>query len=398
MRTIQYKNFSLYTHKLNWRAKKPNVCQFELTFKCGLHCRHCYSDCYNDPSCIKNELNTKDVKLIIDKVHKMGVLWLCFTGGDPLEREDFLDIYSYAKDKGFLLTVFTNSYSMTEKIADYFKKNMPFVVEITINGASKEVYERVTAVKDSYAKAMTGLEMMLERNIPLKVKTMATKQNLEGLPKIKEFLETKGLKFRPSSLLHARLNSDKAPCNLRLSPEDILGLDRLFGVETLKEDEEDSPIQNEHKRQFPRICHSEGAKPSASPRGERPKNLKERFFAPPYGGAQNDRVKTRLFRCSAGGGDGINLDPYGNMFICSCIRKPAINFLEAGLPEIEKMRNTFTETANLEFKTDSKCRTCGLIGRCHLCPGKALLETGDMEAPVEYFCEMARETVKLSNC
>lgn len=47
MRVINYRNFSLRLHKNNWQKGKPNVCQFELTFGFGLHCKHCYSDCYN---------------------------------------------------------------------------------------------------------------------------------------------------------------------------------------------------------------------------------------------------------------------------------------------------------------------------------------------------------------
>ncbi|GAF88367.1 unnamed protein product, partial [marine sediment metagenome] len=117
MREIQYKTFSLRTHKINWLLKRPNVCQFELTFGCNLHCKHCYTDCYNKPAYLKKELKTREVKFILDKVYKAGVIWLCFTGGDPLTRKDFLDIYSDAKDKGFIITLFTNGYSMTEEIA-----------------------------------------------------------------------------------------------------------------------------------------------------------------------------------------------------------------------------------------------------------------------------------------
>ncbi|MEA3560790.1 MAG: radical SAM protein [Candidatus Omnitrophota bacterium] len=129
MKEIQYKTFSLRTHKKNWRIKRSNVCQFELTFKCGLNCSYCYVSCYNKPECIKNELTTKGVKFILDKVYNAGIIWLCLTGGDPLTREDFLEIYSYAKNKGLIITIFTNGYSMTKEIADYLEKRPPFVKE-----------------------------------------------------------------------------------------------------------------------------------------------------------------------------------------------------------------------------------------------------------------------------
>ena len=116
MQKIKYKTFSLRLHKKNWQSKKPNLCQFELTFGCALHCRHCYSDCYNKARFIKRELNTKEVKLVLDKVYGQGMLWLCFTGGDPFSRKDFLELYAYAKDKGFIITIFTNAYSINKRI------------------------------------------------------------------------------------------------------------------------------------------------------------------------------------------------------------------------------------------------------------------------------------------
>jgi radical SAM protein with 4Fe4S-binding SPASM domain len=356
MQEIQYKTFSWRTHKKNWRIKKPNVCQFELTFKCGLHCTHCYSDCYNKSPYIKKELSARQVKLIIDKMHRIGVVWLCFTGGDPLTRDDFLELYSYAKDKGFIITIFTNGCSMTKEIADYFVKRPPFVIELTINGITQKTYEKISRIKGSYSKAMAGLEMLLKRKLPLKVKTMATKQNIGELSEIKQFLESKGLKFRPSVLLHAGLNSDIAPCKLRLKSEEVIALDKMFTVKSMEEDSECLPIHNNGK-----------------------KGLRE---------------ENRLFRCAAGGGDGINIDPYGKMFMCTCLREPAIDLLQARQADIEKaLFDTFPNIADRKFETSSKCRYCDIVDLCYFCPGNAYLETGNMEEPVEWFCELAKARV-----
>ncbi|MFH1504490.1 MAG: radical SAM protein [Candidatus Omnitrophota bacterium] len=382
MKTIQYKDFSLNTHKKNWRISKQNVCQFELTFKCGLHCGHCYCDCYNKPSYIKKELNTEQIKLIIDKIYKLGVIWLCFTGGDPLERNDFLEIYEYAKDKGFLITIFTTGYSLTEQAADYLAKRPPFAIEITINGVTKNTYENITRVKGSYKKAMAGLDMILKRNLPLKVKTMATQQNLEELPKIKEFLESRGLEFRPGLLLQAGLDGDTTPCSLRLKPEQIVELDKLFEVQSVEEDEGginmflDCPV-----------------KPGNDKR-ERGNDKKYGNDESGVGMTKNTISDKRLFRCAAGSLDGVNIDPYGKMFMCSCIREPGIDLLKAEPEDIRKMFSVFQNIAGVKIKTDSKCYNCDMIDFCLLCPGKAYLETGDMHKEVEYFCELAKTAQK----
>jgi sulfatase maturation enzyme AslB (radical SAM superfamily) len=37
-----------------------------------------------------------------------------------------------------------------------------------------------------------------------------------------------------------------------------------------------------------------------------------------------------------------------------------------------------------------KCRRCPIINLCLWCPAHAHLETGEMDKPVDYFCEVAR--------
>ncbi len=356
MREIQYKSFSLRTHKKNWLLKRPNVCQFELTFGCNLHCKHCYTDCYNKPAYLKKELKTREVKFILDKIYKAGVIWLCFTGGDPLTRKDFLDIYSYAKDKGFVITVFTNGYSMTEEIARYFKKKPPFVIEMTLNAVAEDLYQEISQVKGSFEKVMKGIDSILKENLPLKIKTQITKDNLGEFPKIKNFIKGLGLKFRPESDLYARLNGDLTPGNLRILPQEVLRLDRKRRLS-------DNDCRCSQKREdTPRLRSGQA------------------------------RQKTDLFRCAIGGGDGINLDPYGNMFLCNLIRKPAFNLLKV---DIEYASDELLPLVrNRKFVSNSRCKGCNLRKFCSWCPGRAYLEAGNEEASIPYYCERAKFLAK----
>lgn len=351
MEEIQYKAFSLNTHKKNWLLAKPNICQFELTFKCGLHCKHCYTDCYNKPAYLKKELNTKQIKLILDKIYNAGIIWLCFTGGDPLTRKDFLDIYSYAKNKGFIITVFTSGYLISKEIVAYFKKRPPFVIEMTLNAVTDDLYDKISQVKGSFVKVKRGISSILKAKLPLKIKTQLTKDNLEEIPKIKKFIQGLELDFRLSYDLHARLNGDLAPCNLRVSPEDILNLN---GKKKITENDcRLSPI------------------------------------------AEHRTPNTGLFRCAIGGGDGINLDPYGNMFACNLIRRPVFNLFKTDVKYTQN--KLLTLVRGKKFTTKSKCNGCKLRNFCHSCPGRAYVEIGNIESPLEYYCELADETAKFLN-
>jgi len=340
MQELQYKVFSRRAHKKKGHSGGPSLCQFELTFNCGLHCKHCYTDCYNHSARLKKELNTKQVKLVLDKVYKAGAIWLCFTGGDPLTRADFLDIYSYAKKKGFIIIVFTNAYSMTKEIAASLKKSPPFVIEMTLNAATKDMYENISQVKGSFNRAMKGLDIILSHKLPLKIKTQINKYNLKQIDGIKQFVQAKGLKFQPSVDLYARLNHDTVPCGLRILPQQALSL-------------------------------APGLNPDCLDKKNKPK--------PPG----------FLFNCALGAG--IRIDPYGNTFLCNLIRKPSVNILKT---DIKPAQEELLSLIKNKFSTDSKCRGCKIRNICLWCPGKAYLETADMEAPIGYYCELAEMSAR----
>src|SRR5947209_15324161 len=85
----------------------PIVAGLELTFRCNLACIHCY---VNLPAADRaekaRELTTEEWFRVIDQCADAGVLWLTLTGGEPLLRPDFCDIYEYAHEKGLVISVY----------------------------------------------------------------------------------------------------------------------------------------------------------------------------------------------------------------------------------------------------------------------------------------------------
>jgi len=129
----------------------PITGSFELTFRCNLSCAHCYCNLPpNDQDTIEKELSTEEVFNILDQIAEAGCLWLLITGGEPLLRPDFFEVYTYAKKKGFIITLFTNGTLITPEIADYLVQWPPFKVEITLYGVTSETHESVTGIPGSF--------------------------------------------------------------------------------------------------------------------------------------------------------------------------------------------------------------------------------------------------------
>lgn len=340
----RYSEFSKHIHDKAVAKRIPIGGDIELTFRCNLKCAHCYVS--YDPK--KEEMSYKEICHILDEVTDVDCFWLLITGGEPLVRDDFLDIYTYAKKKGLIITLFTNGTLITPLIADYLKEWPPFSVEITLYGITEKTYERVTGVSGSFECCMRGIGLLLERKIPLKLKTMVITLNQHELWDIKKYVEDLGVQFRFDAVLNPKLDGSKEACRLRISPEEVVRLD-LADERRLKEWKE--------------FC--------------------QKFWGP----AKSDK----LYVCGAGH-TSFHIDPYGELSICTMSRNPSYNLRQGSFqegwydftPKIRKQKP----------KTDYKCAKCDLLSLCGQCPGWAKLENNNRETPIEYLCQIAHLRAK----
>ena len=132
----------------------------EITSACNLKCVHCYiTECHLPDS----ELSTAELKGIIDQLADEGCLWLLITGGEPLVREDFGEIYRYVKRCGIIPMLFTNGTLITDETADLLAQQPPHLVEVTLYGATEKTFESVTQVIGSFSRCIQGISRLLDR-------------------------------------------------------------------------------------------------------------------------------------------------------------------------------------------------------------------------------------------
>ncbi len=170
-------------------SRLPLRGQWELTCRCNLRCVMCYTDCFNTPAHLAQELTLPEIVRIMDEVQEAGCLELCLTGGEPLARKDFPDIYLYAKSKGFLVTVFTNGTLLTPKIADLWAAYPPTMIEISLHGLTKDTFEQVTQGNGSYDRCLAGIRLLLDRHLPLTLKATGLTLNREEILAIKRYVQ-----------------------------------------------------------------------------------------------------------------------------------------------------------------------------------------------------------------
>ena len=205
----------------------PVACQWEITCRCNLRCVMCYTDCFNRPEFVRQELATSEILRIMDELAEAGTLELCLTGGEPMARTDFFDIYEYAIRKGFLVTVFTNGTLMTEVHADRFAALPPHRIEISLHGATQETFERITQGRGSHDRCLQAIRLLLDRHIPLVLKTTAMTLNQHEVLTIKRYVASLGsVGYKLGEEMRPELDGGARPFHYSLSEQALTTLNR----------------------------------------------------------------------------------------------------------------------------------------------------------------------------
>ena len=319
----------------------------ETTFRCNLNCVHCY---VNEPAASREEqereLSLDRLKGLVDEVVEEGCLFLLVTGGEALLRPDFPELYLHAIRRGLLVTVFTNGTLVTDRLADLFAEHRPERLEITLYGMTKETYDRVTRVPGAFEKCIAGIRRLVERGLPLTLKTMALTWNQHEVEEMEAYARGLGLEFRFDSSLNPRVDCGaNRNSELQLSPERALELD--LGNSDRLED-------------LRRFC--------------------ERFTSP---GVERDTE--HVYNCGAGQSS-FTVDPYGRLQMCQLSRR-SFHDVKAGR-FVDGWHGLFPKLRARTWQTNDLCRRCNLLPLCGSCPGAAEMETGDPESIVPGFCEL----------
>ncbi len=157
-----------------WRQATPPVgrLDIELTERCDNDCVHCCI-CLpeHDDEARRREMSTADVQAVLTQAAALGALSVRFTGGEPLIRDDFEELYLFARRLGLKVMLFTNARGVTPAIADLLARVPPLEpVEVSVYGMSAHTYDGATRRRGSYAQFRRGVELLLERGVPFVVK------------------------------------------------------------------------------------------------------------------------------------------------------------------------------------------------------------------------------------
>jgi len=158
----------------------------------------------------------------MDELAEAGTLELCLTGGEPLARSDFFQLYEHAIRCGFLITVFSNGTLITEAHADRFAALRPHRIEISLHGMTPETFERITLGQGSYNRCLQAIRLLLDRQLPLVLKSTAMTLNRHEVLAIKQYVESLGsVGYKLGEEMRPELDGGAGPFQYALSEQDL---------------------------------------------------------------------------------------------------------------------------------------------------------------------------------
>ncbi len=334
---------------------------FELTPRCNLSCKMCYirlDKRQMEP--IGRERTAAEWIGLAKEAIKAGTLNLLLTGGEPLLREDFAEIYTALTMMGFVITLNTNATLITPEILKLFKKYPPTATNVTLYGANPQTYESICGNPEAFQATIRGLEMLTEVATALEVRTTFIRDNMHELDALREIANRYTKRFGINVTVNKAVRgacSDVENC--RLTPVQMFDL-------------------AEANAEYYRLLNSETE--SAL---ERNMETDNHVQARVYGFNLPPKIITCLAAKSM---YWITWD--GKMLPCGSFVSPYTVPFEEGFQQAWDRLPALFEDLSLP----EECRKCEYAnGRCSNCPAILQTETGSLHRISPYICEVAKE-------
>jgi AdoMet-dependent heme synthase len=149
--------------------------EISLTDRCQCRCDHCFA-ATEKPLDGNDELSTDTIKSLIDDLSKLGVTEVCFSGGEPLLRNDLLEIITFAHGKGLVGRLITNGILLNETRVACLKHAGLNWCSLSIDSPRSQVHDEFRRYSGCFDKAIDGIRLLVKYKIPCSIITVARKE------------------------------------------------------------------------------------------------------------------------------------------------------------------------------------------------------------------------------
>jgi len=356
----------------SWEENHLFSALVELTYRCNLDCFFCY----NDLGLAGRPLSREQYYKLFADLADLGVLNLTLTGGEPLAHPDFLLLGARARELGFVVRIKSNGHALRGELARRIRDEVdPFLIEVSLHGATAAVHDRQTRVPGSFERLLANLGEMRALGLRVKLNSTLTAWNEGEIEAMLDLAEELGLPLQVDPEVTPRDDGSREPLAVAAS---TAGLLRFF--EVLRERSERAVA-----------AAAPGGSVGATPGGAMGAAPGGAGAAAPVavapGGDDGAAPVPARKHCGAGS-SGVAIDPYGNVYPCVQWRRPVGNLHERPIGEIWRGSPALAEVRELTVEAKRVVEGYGPAGALlNFCPGSAAAHGGD---PLEVYPSAVR--------
>ncbi|WP_226481904.1 TIGR04347 family pseudo-SAM/SPASM protein [Natrinema amylolyticum] len=171
------------------KQRRP-VVVWNTTRRCNLYCSHCYAGAETEAA--TGEFTTAEAKSFLDQLAAFGAPVILFSGGEPLVRDDLVELVSYAADRGLRPVLSSNGTLLTHEKADALRDAGLRYAGISVDGLP-ERNDRFRGEEGAFDAAVRGIENCLEAGLKTGLRYTITEANAPDLEGVVDLLVEKGL-------------------------------------------------------------------------------------------------------------------------------------------------------------------------------------------------------------
>ena len=153
----------------------PLEASLDLTYRCNNRCRHCWLWEADTPDVAARELTLAEIRDVVDQARALGCRRWSISGGEPMLRPDFPEIFDYITSKSVGYTLNTNGTLITPEIAQLMRRKGSKLV--ALYGATAEVNDHITRNPGSFEATMEGFARLKEAGAGFTVQLIPMRDN-----------------------------------------------------------------------------------------------------------------------------------------------------------------------------------------------------------------------------
>lgn len=153
--------------------------EISLTDRCQCRCEHCFAATEKSLR-EQDELTTTQLKTLIDDLAEMGIMEVCFSGGEPLLRQDILELVANAHDKGLAVCLITNGILLNEGMVVDLKHAGLNWCSLSIDSPKPEVHDSFRQYQGCFENVVASLRILIKHQIPCSIIAVARRELVQS--------------------------------------------------------------------------------------------------------------------------------------------------------------------------------------------------------------------------